>query len=766
MRKLSLYAVGIVMFVISPAFGITLKVNNGTLRLQVWDDRIIRVTFTVGDQLPSDNSLAVIGKPQNVQWQLRQTDSQIDIKTNSIEAEVDRQSGAIVFLDADGKVFLSEPSDGGREMDPISVAGKSTWKVTQSLEVAPDEAIFGLGQHQDGWMNYMGKKVHLQQENMKVGIPVIMSSRGYGILWDNPSITDVSVDADAPGKVQWSSEVGDDIDYYVLYGPEIDQAIADYRELTGDAPMFAKWAWGFWQSKERYASQDELLWIVDQYRSRHIPMDGIIQDWAYWNPAPWGSHKLDPSRYYDPKGMIEKLHANNVHMLISVWPKFDAYGANYQELQDAGALYPQMVTSVFPRGQQKWYDAFNPKGREIYWRQISKRLFSLGIDGWWLDATEPELSGKWGEFRDYQTAAGSGAQVFNAYPLMTTTGVYQGQRAETSDKRVIILTRSAYAGQQRNAAITWSGDISAKWDVLAEQIPAGINFCLSGIPYWNTDIGGFFGSNPADPKFRELFVRWFQFGAFCPMFRVHGTDQPKEMWRFPDDTFKILLTYDQLRYRLLPYIYSDAWSVTHDRSTMMRGLVFDFRQDPKVYGIPDQYMFGPAIMVSPVTKAGAQSRSVYLPAGSNWVDFWTGKSLAGGKTVEASAPVETLPLFIRAGSIIPLGPPIEAAMEKPADPIELRVYPGKDGRFTLYEDEGDNYNYEKGIYATIQFQWNEAKKTLTIGACQGRFPGMLENRTFRIVMVRDGVGAGPDVVENADAEINYTGQSVDVPIQH
>ncbi|MGA2443402.1 MAG: TIM-barrel domain-containing protein, partial [Tepidisphaeraceae bacterium] len=403
-------------------------------------------------------------------------------------------------------------------------------------------------------------------------------------------------------------------------------------------------------------------------------------------------------------------------------------------------------------------------GREIYWRQISKNLFSVGIDGWWQDATEPELSGKWGEFRDYATAAGPGARVFNAYPLMTTSAVYQGQRAESTDKRVLILTRSAYAGQQRNAAITWSGDIHGHWDVFAKQIPAGINFCLAGIPYWNTDIGGFFGSKPADPAYRELFTRWFQFGAFCPMFRVHGTDQPKEIWRFTDDTSKILLNYDLLRYRLLPYVYSVAWSVTHDDSTMMRGLVLDFRDDPKTYNIPDQYMFGPAIMVNPVTTPGAATRPVYLPADNVWFDFWTGKSLPGGQTIAALAPIQTIPLFVRAGSIIPLGPPTESAMGKQADPIELRIYPGKDGAFNLYEDEGDNYNYEKGIRAVIPIAWNDSRGLLTIGARQGEFPGMLQSRTFRIIRVRDSHGAGPLPTQKPDAQVSYNGQTVDAPI--
>ena len=395
------------------------------------------------------------------------------------------------------------------------------------------------------------------------------------------------------------------------------------------------------------------------------------------------------------------------------------------------------------------------------------------MDGWWLDASEPELIGKWGEYRNFQTAGGPGAAVFNAYPLMHTTSIFEGQRKESSDKRVFTLTRSAYAGQQRNGAVTWSGDIKGNWDVFAKQISAGINFTLSGIPYWNTDTGGFFGGSPTDPKYAELFTRWFQFSAFCPMFRVHGSatedgveptqkDKPgKEMWQFAPETEKILIDYDKLRYHLLPYIYSVAWKVTHENSTMMRGLVMDFRNDPQVYNIPDQYLFGPAIMVNPVTHAGAETRKVYLPAGTSWTDFWTGQSTPGGQSVDAAAPIGTLPLYVRAGSIIPYGPEVQSAMEK-EDPIELRVYTGADGSFTLYEDEGDNYNYEKGAYATIPFTWDEKAKTLTIGARQGQFPGMLAARTFRVVFVSPQHGAGLDTTGKADKDVSYDGTAVTV----
>jgi hypothetical protein len=535
--------------------------------------------------------------------------------------------------------------------------------------------------------------------------------------------------------------------------------------------MFGKWAWGFWQCKERYTSQSELLGVVSQYRSLGIPIDGIIQDWQYW-PAlnhstaagGWGSHEFDPARYPDPAGMMDTLHGQNVHALISVWAKFDVTNngvsiPNLVQLENVNAAFNPAIPYVYPAGQGKWLDPFNAAGRQMYWNQISQKIFSKGLDGWWLDASEAEFSGNWGEFRNFNTALGSGAKVFNAYPLMETTAVYQGQRAEASSKRAIILTRSAYAGQQRNASITWSGDIGADWATFIKQIPGGLNFTATGIPYWNTDIGGFFSGNPASASYAELFTRWFQYGAFCPMFRVHGTNYAKEVWRFPTATQPILKDFINLRYHLLPYIYSTSWKVTNEDYTMMRPLVMDFRTDPQAQGIGDQFMFGPAMLVSPVTAAGATSRSVYLPEGTEWFNFWTGLKQDGGQSIQASAPIDKLPLHVRAGSILPYGPSIQYAMES-VDPIELRVYTGADGSFTLYEDEGDNYNYESGSHATIPFTWNEATGQLTIGPRTGSFPGMLAYRTFKVVFVSPMHGAGLDTTAAPDEIVSYDGSAV------
>ena len=739
--------------------GVTLKMSAGVLRLEVFSPRVVRVEYGLQDRLPDAKSFAVTGAPEKTKWKVEEAADEIILRTDELQARVNRASGAVAFFDKSGKPILAEQPEGGKSLSPNHVGGIDTLRGRDEFTLAPDEAIYGLGQHSGGVMNYRGTRVRLQQRNpTESAVPVSISSRGYGILWDNPAVTDVDVGKANSEVVSWESEAADAIDYYFMYGPALDDVIASYRQLTGSVPMFGRWAWGFWQCKERYQSQQELLDVAGWYRTNHVPLDGIIQDWQYWSPHPWGSHQFDTNRYPDPVGLMRELHAENVHAIISVWPKFDVGSPNANELSASGALYQETIPYVFPKGKGQWYDPFSPVARKIYWREISRELFADGFDGWWLDASEPELSGKWGEYRNFKTAAGPGAKVFNAYPLMHTTAVYDGQRKETAKKRAFILTRSAYAGQQRNAAVTWSGDIHGTWAVFQKQIPAGLNFSISGIPYWNTDTGGFFCDSPTNPAYAELFTRWFQFSAFCPMFRVHGSQRAKEIWRFDEATQKVLIAYDELRYHLIPYIYSVSWRVTSDGYTMMRPLVMDFPSDTNVLNITDEYLFGPSLLASPVTKAGATTRSVYLPAGGKWFDFWTGKTLSGGQTIDAAAPIETMPLFVRAGSIVPVGPQIEYAMAK-SDPIELRIYSGADGGFTLYEDEGDNYNYEKGKYATIPISWNEASRTLSIGKRSGKFSGMLKERTFHVVWVSENHGAGISA-GTPDSTVHYTGEAV------
>jgi len=745
------------------AQGVTISHGATVTRVEPWSDRIVRVTHRPVDATPGP-SLSVIARPEATPWTTTETADAISVTAGAMRVNVNKASGEVRVLDA-GQVIIAE-APAGTEITPATVGGVPTWRTRQSFELAADEGIYGLGQHPDGLLDHRGTVVHLQQENRIVAVPVLVSSRGYGVLWDNPAVTDVDVGKASPGRVTWTSEAGDGADYYVLAGPELDAVVAGYRKLTGAPPLFPLWAWGFWQCRERYQTQDQLLGVVAEYRRRRIPLDGIIQDWQYWPAGGWGSHDFDPARYPDPTAMVRAVHDARAHIIISIWPRFDPGLEHTAELEKAQALYAPVYPNVYPKGEGRWYDPFSPVGRRLYWRFLAEKLFARGFDGWWMDASEPELGGKWGEMRDVATGAGPGARVFNAYPLMHAAGVYAGQRAATPARRVFILTRSAFAGSQRNAAVTWSGDTHGTWEVFRQQIPAGLDFSITGIPYWNTDIGGFFAGDPADPKYAELFTRWFQFGAFCPMFRVHGTGEPKEMWRFDEATQRVLIAYDRLRYHLLPYIYSVSWRVTHDGYTMLRPLVMDFRTDPAVRAIPDQFLFGPALLANPVTQAGAGTRRVYLPGGTRWTDFWTGAGYEGGQTIEAAAPIDRMPLFVRAGSIVPYAVDRQYAGQDPAAPIELRVYRGANGAFTLYEDAGDNYDYERGAYATIGFRWNEADASLTIGPRRGEFPGMMRERTFRVVFVSHRHGAGIASTDSPDTEVNYTGKTIVVYVRH
>ena len=753
-------------------------VDGGTLQIQFWSEDIVRVTFAPAAGLPELKSLSVVASPASVRIKRHQDDQAFTLASSDLKVSIDKQTGAVSFLNHDGHMVLQEAA-GGRRITPVTVAGASVTACAQSFALSPGEGIYGLGQHQRGVWNYLtGGSVRLAQANTDVGIPVMTSSKGYVLLWDNPAVTTISSTLaggtnESQKILTWSSEAGQAIDYYFCYGDgTIATALKDYRHLTGEAPLMPEWMLGFWQCKERYASQAELLGIATKLRELKVPVDGIIQDWQYWPPGTntWGSHLFDPDRYPDPAAMFKQVHDLHYHALISVWAKFDLGSANSQELNANGGMFPQVTTYAFPPGHGQWYDPFSPVGRQTYWRQMRDQLFAKWVDGWWLDAPEPEIGGM--GFRSYLTPLGPGYSVYNAYPLMHSTGIYQGQRAATDQKRVVILTRSAYAGQQRNSAITWSGDIQGTWQVFKNQIPAGLNFSLSGIPYWNTDTGGFFGNratgngNPQNPQFEELFTRWFQFSSFCPMFRVHsssGLNPGRELFRFDEKTQGIMRNYLDLRYRLLPYLYSVAWLVTSNGSTFMHPLVMDFPNDPQVLDIGDQYLFGPAIMVTPVTSAGATTRSVYLPAAASpWFNFWTGETSPAGQRVEVAAGVETLPLFVRPGSIIPLGPMLQYSSEKPADPIELRIYRGADATFTLYEDQGDNYDYEKGVFATIPIAWHNTTHTLEIGKRRGEFPGMLKTRTFNLVWVSANHGAGVSATENPDATVHYDGRPLKV----
>ncbi len=581
------------------------------------------------------------------------------------------------------------------------------------------------------------------------------------------------------------SEVGDGVDYTFIYGPELDRVVAGYRRVTGQAPMMPRWAYGMWQCRQRYKTAQESLDVLAGFRSRRLPIDNIVQDWFYWKENAWGSHEFDPERFPDPEGWIRAIHDQyHARLMISVWGKFYPGTANFDAMHSKGYLYESTLKAGFkdwvgPGYPYTFYDAFNPGARELFWSQMDKALFKKNVDAWWMDASEPDLQPvpvlEGQKTYMHPTFLGTGSRMLNAWSLFNSQGIYEGQRAAAPNQRVFILTRSGFAGQQRYAAAVWSGDITSTWTAMRQQLTAGLGYSLSGLPYWTMDTGGFSvparfaRPNPSASdaeEWRELNARWYQWAAFVPLLRVHGEFPNREAWEMGGDShpaYQSILTFDRLRYRLLPYVYSLADLVTHAGGTIMRPLVMDFRSDPRARTTADEYLFGPAFLVSPVTAYEARSRSVYLPPTSGgWYDFWTGEALEGARTIDAPAPYEKLPLHVRAGSIVPFGPELQYTDEKPADPITLVVYTGADGDFALYEDEGLNYNYEKGALARIPLRWNEAQRTLTIGARQGTFPGLLAQRTFEVVFVTKTKPVGFSFAPKADQTIRYQGAAVDV----
>ncbi len=849
-------------------------------------------------------------------------------RTGQCAAHISKTTGQVQFFDSENQLIVEELSD-ARLIEPAQVQGSETCHVAQRWSRDKDEALFGLGQHQLGLVNIAGYDLDLWQHNTEIAIPFLVSSKGYGILWDNPSytkfggtreFTDIPPDAliDAAGKrggltatsfsdlhfgaqsaqrvdatinahggggatrargnqeqsvrwegqvvaaiagdyqfrlyadgayklwidrqlvfdhwrqgwlagdelakvhfdagsthtlkLEWSkeqgstcrltwktpdaktagttglwSQVGGGIDYYFIYGGKgpgaIDRVIAGYRKLTGQAPMMPVWAFGLWQSRQRYETQQASLDVVKGFRERMIPFDNIVQDWMYWRQDDWGSHKFDEQRFPNPDQWIKDIHSLNARVMISVWPKFYPTTDNYKALADKGFMLP-----VYPardwvaRGfQYAFYDPYSAEARDMFWQSIRERLFSKGVDAWWMDATEPEFVQPSPTTLDKQlagmatTTAGTGASVLNAYPLLNSQAIYEGQRKAAPDQRVFILTRSGYAGQQRYAAASWSGDITSTWSAMKKQIAAGLGYSISGLPYWTMDCGGFavparFNSrNPtaeALDEWRELNARWFQFATFIPLLRVHGEFPFREMWQFggeDNDAYKTMLKFDRLRYRLLPYIYSVAADVTHNAGTFMRPLVMDFPNDTAACNVTDQFMFGPAFLVNPVCEYRQHARTVVLPAApGGWYDFWTGNPpQAGGQTILAAAPYDAIPIFIRAGSIIPFGPDLQYTTEKKSDPLTLFIYTGADGKFTLYEDDGLTYQYEKGASSRISLIWNEQTKTLHIAKREGTFPGILAERTFNLIFVRENSAVGFTFDPPIQKTVKYSGESLE-----
>jgi alpha-D-xyloside xylohydrolase len=687
------------------------------------------------------------------------------ISTARVHIRIDLKHASLRFDDANGRELLQEFGNRDpRHYVAAAVNGEKVYHVSERFMADPLEGIYGLGQHQSGVFDYRGAVIELAQANTNVAIPFLVSTNGYGLLWNTASRS--LFDNRFFLEMKLSADAADAIDYYFIYGPEMDQIIHRYRDLTGHAPLYGRWAYGFVQSKDRYKSAKELLDVAQEYRDQHVPLDFIVQDWFWWKlqgDPEYNDAYLKP--WPDVPGALRKLHDEHMHAMISVWAKMDPRSQTWQEMKARGLVVPD--TDL--------YDATNPAARDYYWDHLVGKKFAEGWDGFWLDSSEPEI---WDGFSDgsldeKQLSIGNGARYTNIFPLLHSGGVYEHWRKTTDQKRVFILTRSGFLGQQRNATTIWSGDVIGTWMSFRRQIPAGLNFEVSGVPYWTTDIAGYgwpFERDTRDPTYQELYTRWYEFGVFCPIFRTHGhrSNDTNEIFSYGAQT-PTLIAYDRLRSRMLPYIYSLAWRVTSDDYTMMRPLVMDWRDNQTVRDIGDEYMFGPAFLVNPVTEQGATSREVYLPPAAGWYDFWTGAPVQGdqqdGQKVQAQAPLDRIPLYVRAGSIVPLGPEVEYAEQSPDAPIELRIYRGADGSFSLYNDAGDTYAYERGEHAIIPMHWDDASSTLTLGAREGRYPGMPQRQTFRVILVGAGHGTGAQIAATADREIVYDGQSVSVKVR-
>ena len=747
-------------------------------------------------------SLVVIAKPDNVAV-VRNGNTW---KSSELTVKQDAQ-GNLTFLTAKGKVLLRE------EGWSLIRKTKDDWQVSQTFKLDNDEAIYGLGTIQNGKMNRRGEHKRMEQSNLEDFQNVLQSIKGWGLYWENYSPTQFD---DGPEGMSFTSEAGKGVDYYFMYGGSADGVIAQMRYLTGDVPMFPLWTYGYWQSKERYKSANETLGIVQQYRKLDVPLDGIIQDWQYWGSNYlWNAMDFLSEEFSNGRQMIDEVHKLGAHFMISIWASFGPMTKAFQELKQKDLLFdfetwPQSGLTFWPPRKDypsgvRVYDAFSPEARDIYWKNL-KTLYDYGTDAWWMDSTDPDCFD--GSPATYAHKAGQEGGTWrslrNAFPLETVRGVYQAQRKDYSSpsgetgrgaKRIFIMTRSSFAGQQHYGSNMWSGDVNSSWDMLRKQVPAGLSFSLTGNPNFNTDIGGFFcgayntrggGSAPRNPQFQELYVRWMQYGLFCPVFRSHGADAPREIWQFGKKGEPVYDAIEQtirLRYQFLPYLYSTAWQVTSNNDSYMRPLFSDFASDRQVWDMTDEFMFGQSILAAPILDpqyteekiirtnamtgwdkndvrsqkedvrsvdwAETKTATKYLPKGTNWYDFWTGKRYQGGQTVTLETQLNRVPMFVRAGSIVPMGPVMQYVGEKQWDNLELRVFPGKDATFTLYEDEGDNYNYEKGVYTTISINWSQRTKTLTIGERKGSYPGMLEKRHFTIIT--------PDGKKQA---VEYSGKEV------
>ena len=778
------------------------------INVTFYSPEIIRVTKTpLGSNSPKKKSEVVTMSPQSsLSVAESSTASAFRLKSSSLSVTINRHTGLISFATANGKPLLKEKATTFAPRATGSDKGRYT--VSMSYQLDKDEAIYGLGTVQDGKLNRRGLSKRVEQSNIEDFQNVIQSVKGWGIYWDNYSCS--HFDDNAQGMT-FKAEVGDCADYYFMFGKNADGVNACMRQLTGNVPMFPLWTYGFWQCRERYKSSKELLEVVDNYRRLQVPLDGIIQDWQYWgNNYLWNAMDFLSEQFTDGKQMIDRVHEQNAHIMISIWASFGPQTQQFAKLAEKDLLLPietwpqSGLSHIWPPRMEypsgvKVYDAYSPVARQIYWDHL-KRLFDYGIDAWWMDSTDPDFFNPRESDFEYKTSAGSWRSVRNLFPLATVKGIYANQRKESADKRVFIMTRSAFAGQQHYGSGLWSGDVASTWDMLRKQVPAGLNYTMTGCPNFNTDIGGFFcgsyntdgtGSAPRNPQYQELYVRWMQYGLFCPVFRSHGADAPREIYQFGkkgEPIYDAIESTIRLRYRLLPYIYSTAWQVTSANESYLRALTYDFASDKNTWNLGSEFMFGRSILATPILdpqyteekifKEDAMSgwdkkdgkieklkdgkidfseektATKYLPKGANWYEFYTEKLYKGGRNVTFTTTIDRTAMFVKAGTILPLAPVMQYAQQSQWDNLDIIVYPGSNAVFTLYEDEGDNYNYERGVYSTITMKWNDSRRTFTVEARQGQFPGMLQNRKFNIRI------AGTEAVKTVD----YNGNAVSVTL--
>lgn len=751
----------------------TINSYGQTITLQAYSPSTIRVIKHPTGSSFINESFAVIAQPSKCKYIIKESSKELIYSTDLIKAVVNKSKGTITFYDKKGRVMLAE--NAAAEITPVSYATENTLRSKQSWKLDANEPIYGLGISQNGKLSQRGSSFHMIQGNQDDYVPFFQSIKGYGLYWDNPSPTEFVDDATG---TSFDSQVSSGVDYYFMLGSSAQGVVANMRALTGTVPMIPLWAYGFMQSRERYKSSAQALEVLHSYRDKNIPIDVIIQDWQYWDSNYlWNAMEFLNPEFSNGKAYIKEIHDNNAKIMISVWQSFGPQTHQYKELEAIDALYtidtwPESGLSSWPPIRKypsgvRVYDAFNPKAKDIYWNHLRDGLYNAGIDGWWMDSTEPDHFNFKDSDLDLKTYLGSFRKVRNAYPLECVRGVYEHQRAEFGEKRVVVLTRSGFAGQQRYGSNVWSGDIQSNWGSLRAQIPAGLNYSMTGSPHFNSDIAGFFCSSynqrrgtgiaPENTRFKELAVRWFQYGVFTPMMRSHGADAPREIYLYGKEgepVYDALVDAVRLRYSLLPYIYSTAWSVTKNNDTFLRALAFDFASDSNTWDMNDEYMFGSAFLVAPILEAqytteeigwttdpadftAERSTETYLPAGAKWYDFFSGKQFNGGQTITQNTTIASTPVFVKAGSIVPIGPDVQFTSEKPWDSLEIRVYPGANGAFTLYEDAFDTYAYENGEYTEIEMQWNDRSRTLTIADRKGSYPGMITNRTFKVVTPDD-----------------------------